>query len=126
MESNSSQQNKTFLVVGAGLPRTGTLSLREALAILLEGPCYHMMSVFMSMPQDPDVDFWNALSDGGTSHHQDWREFFNQRGFRAGVDYPVSKFYKYRALIHFWPPLTAKTSSIATLFCHGPKLNIYI
>ena len=104
----SSQQNETFVVVGAGLPRTGTSSLREALAILLEGPCYHMMSVFMSKPQDPDVNFWNALSDGGTSHPQDWREFFDQRGFRAGVDYPVSKFYKYCALIHFWPPLTAK------------------
>ena len=102
---DSSQQNGTFVVAGAGLPRTGTSSLREALTILLEGPCYHMMSVFMSKPQDPDVNFWNALSDG-TSHPQDWREFLDQRGFRAGVDYPVSKFYKYCALIHFWPPLT--------------------
>lgn len=28
-------------VVGAGLPRTGTLSLRAALELLLGGPCYH-------------------------------------------------------------------------------------
>ena len=113
---HSSRQNEIFVVVGAGLPRTGTSSLREALAILLEGPCYHMMSVFMSRAQDPDVEFWNALSDGGTSHPQDWREFFNQRGFRAGVDYPVSKFYKYRALIHFWPPLDGKNIKHSNTF----------
>ena len=28
-------------MVGAGLPRTGTLSLRAALELLLGGPCYH-------------------------------------------------------------------------------------
>jgi hypothetical protein len=35
-----------FLVIGAGLPRTGTSSLSVALAQLLNGACYHMVSVF--------------------------------------------------------------------------------
>lgn len=30
-------------VIGAGLGRTGTTSLREALSVLLDGPCFHML-----------------------------------------------------------------------------------
>ena len=37
-----------FVVIGAGLPRTGTLSLQAALSILLDGPCYHMFA-FMNI-----------------------------------------------------------------------------
>ena len=33
-------------VVGAGLGRTGTVSLKLALEKLLDAPCYHMMEVF--------------------------------------------------------------------------------
>jgi len=32
-----------FAVIGAGLPRTATMSLRAALCHLLDGPCYHMI-----------------------------------------------------------------------------------
>jgi hypothetical protein len=35
--------NEKFIVLGAGLPRTGTLSLRTALEHLLGAPCYHML-----------------------------------------------------------------------------------
>ena len=35
----------TLRVVGAGLGRTGTTSLKEALGLLLGGPCYHMLEV---------------------------------------------------------------------------------
>ena len=35
-----------FRVIGAGMPRTGTLSLRTALIRLLDGPCYQMEEVF--------------------------------------------------------------------------------
>ena len=34
-----------FVVLGAGLPRTGTLSLRTALEQVLEGRVYHMAEV---------------------------------------------------------------------------------
>jgi hypothetical protein len=34
-----------FVVIGAGLPRTGTMSLRGALGILLDGACHHMFNV---------------------------------------------------------------------------------
>ena len=35
-----------YVVIGAGLPRTGTLSTRHALSYLLDGPIYHMEEVF--------------------------------------------------------------------------------
>jgi hypothetical protein len=34
-----------FLVIGAGLGRTGTASLQLALQTSLSGPCYHMVEV---------------------------------------------------------------------------------
>ena len=45
-------------MLGAGLPRTGTKSLRVALTELLGGPCYHMFSVFESN-DDSDFEFWS-------------------------------------------------------------------
>ncbi len=40
----------------------GTSSTRDALAIILDGNCYHMSSVFMG--EDKDWDFWErALVD---------------------------------------------------------------
>ena len=82
-----------FVVIGAGLPRTGTSSLREALGLILNGACYHMASVFQSKASDPDVSFWNkALTKN--PRKIEWVNFFEGRGYRAGVDYPASKFYK--------------------------------
>jgi len=82
-----------FVVIGAGLPRTGTSSLRVALGLLLKGACYHMKSISNSKASDPDVPFWNrVLSTKPTK--EEWLNFFQRRGYRAGVDYPVAKFYK--------------------------------
>jgi hypothetical protein len=36
----------TLRLIGAGLPRTGTSSLREALKHLLGAPVYHMSEAF--------------------------------------------------------------------------------
>ena len=40
-------------IIGAGLGRTGTTSLKLALQDLLGGPCYHMLEV-RERPEDPD------------------------------------------------------------------------
>ena len=34
-----------FILIGAGLPRTGTKSTQAALSLLLPGKCHHMSSV---------------------------------------------------------------------------------
>jgi hypothetical protein len=68
-------------VVGAGLGRTGTASLKEALERLLGGPCYHMIEVF-GRPEH--VPLWTAAFEGDLP---DWDAMFD--GFAAGVDWPI-------------------------------------
>lgn len=77
-------------VVGAGMPRTGTTSLKAALEQLLGGRCYHMMEVF-ARPED--VPVWHAAVRGDPP---DWQQFFD--GWTAAIDWPASA---------FWPELVA-------------------
>jgi hypothetical protein len=77
-------------VVGAGLGRTGTTSLKVALERLLGGPCYHMFEVFQ---RPAHVEAWNRAGQGDLP---DWDELYD--GFVATVDWPAAS---------FWPELTA-------------------
>lgn len=74
----------TLQVVGAGLGRTGTHSLKLALEHLLGKPCYHMAAV---MDRDEDVPVWQAAFEGDPP---DWRAFFD--GWGAVVDWPAAAF----------------------------------
>ena len=67
-------------VIGAGLGRTGTNSLKIALERLLGGPCYHMFELFQR-PQD--VVTWQAAVDGESV---DWQVFLGD--WVAIVDWP--------------------------------------
>ena len=51
-------------VIGAGLGRTGTMSLKLALEELGLGPCHHMHEVFQNAPRQ--VPLWNAALEGKT------------------------------------------------------------
>lgn len=73
-------------VIGAGLGRTGTLSLKLALEQLGFGPCYHMAEVF-KLPDAPAQ--WSAAADG---RPVDWEVVFN--GYRSTVDWPSARFYR--------------------------------
>lgn len=72
-------------VVGAGLGRTGTMSLKLALDQLGLGPCYHMIEVFQN-PAAPG--WWEAAADGAP----DWPRIFE--GYRSTVDWPSATFYR--------------------------------
>ncbi len=76
-------------VVGAGLGRTGTNSLKVALERLLGRPCYHMMEVFKHPEHIP---IWHAAARGQLP---DWQSLFAD--FGAAVDWPAAA---------FWPELT--------------------
>jgi len=79
-------------LIGAGLGRTGTLSLKLALESLGVGPCYHMAEVLM----DPSRGHsWVRAADG----QPDWNSIF--KGFAATVDYPGCTFW--RDLVQFYP-----------------------
>ena len=72
-------------VIGAGLPRTGTLSQKVALEMLGLAPCYHMVNVLGDLDQ---AELWRRAVDG----EQPWQEIFG--GFQSTVDWPGSYFYK--------------------------------
>jgi Sulfotransferase domain len=72
-------------VVGAGLGRTGTHSLKIALERLLGAPCYHMAEVFK---RPADVAIWRAAANGELP---DWHKLFD--GFAATVDWPSAGFW---------------------------------
>ena len=81
----------TISVIGAGLGRTGTKSLKLALEALGLGPCYHMEEVFKS-PAAPG--YWEAVADG----QPDWETTF--KGYGATVDWPSATFYKQLADVY--------------------------
>ncbi len=74
-------------VVGAGLPRTGTSSLKEALEHLLDGPCYHMREI-PNHPYNLGVGWQTALA----GEYPDWEELL--AGYVATVDWPASMFWR--------------------------------
>ena len=73
-------------VVGAGLGRTGTHSLKLGLEQLLGGPCYHMIELF---PRPQHLPLWHRAING---QEIDWDELF--RGFVATVDWPGAAVWK--------------------------------
>ncbi len=72
-------------VIGAGLPRTGTLTQKVALELLRFEPCYHWVNVIADLDQ---VGVWNRALDG----EQPWDEVFG--GFQATVDWPGGYFWR--------------------------------
>jgi hypothetical protein len=73
-------------LVGAGLGRTGTHSLKLALERLLDAPCYHMIEVF---GRPDDIPVWHAAVQG---QMPDWSVFLADYG--AAVDWPVAAFWR--------------------------------
>jgi len=76
----------TLKVIGAGLGRTGTMSLKMALERLLGEPCYHMAEV-ISRPEH--VAIWDAALQGQLP---DWSRVFD--GYGAAVDWPAVTFWE--------------------------------
>src|SRR5215813_5416649 len=68
-------------VIGAGLPRTATLTQKIALEMLGYGPCYHMVNVLSDLTLAPR---WAAAFDGSA----DWDAIF--AGHESTVDWPGS------------------------------------
>lgn len=80
----------TLRVIGAGLGRTGTTSLKVALELLLGDRCYHMLEV---REHSDHADQWGAAYRGTMP---DWDALFE--GYSASVDWPAAP---------FWPQLAA-------------------
>ncbi|MFD1541881.1 sulfotransferase family protein [Nonomuraea guangzhouensis] len=79
-------------VIGAGLPRTGTRSMKAALERLGFGPCYHMAEI----GSNPDhVDRWLPAASGLPL---DWDSVLD--GYRSTQDWPASFFWREQAELY--------------------------
>lgn len=77
----------TLRLIGAGLGRTGTHSLKLALERLLGAPCYHMSEVVTNHREH--MDLWRRAALGDMP---DWNRLF--AGYAAAVDMPASQFWR--------------------------------
>jgi len=75
----------TLKVIGSGLGRTGTKSLKTALELLGFAPCHHMIEVFM---HPESVPLWVEAGKG----RADWNAIY--AGYAATVDYPGAGFWR--------------------------------
>jgi len=72
-------------VIGAGVGRTGTFSLKLALEQLGCGPCHHMEEVLKN--QSRQVPLWTAAVQG----QPNWQSTFE--GYVSAVDWPTAAFW---------------------------------
>ena len=78
-------------VIGAGLPRTGTLTQKLALEKLGLGPCYHWVNLISDLNA---VEQWHRALDGEDM----FGEIF--AGYNSTVDWPGGFFYRELAERH--------------------------
>lgn len=113
----------TVKVIGVGVGRTGTLSLKAALEQLGFGPCFHGRHVL----DHPDrLPMWEAAAMGKVV---DWQAIFD--GYPSSVDWPGAAFW--RQLITTFPDAkviltvrdaegwyTSVSNTIFRMFGYGP------
>lgn len=76
----------TLQVIGCGVGRTGTFSLKLALNQLGLGPCHHMEAVVQNKSEQ--VPLWTGALEGKAA----WPAIYN--GFSSAVDWPTAGFYR--------------------------------
>jgi hypothetical protein len=71
-------------VIGFGVGRTGTFSMKLALEALGFGPCHHMEEVDAKSPHQ--ISLWASAAEGKVN----WQEAY--AGFQSAVDWPTAAF----------------------------------
>ncbi|KAH8874606.1 Cell wall integrity and stress response component 1 precursor [Schistosoma japonicum] len=99
-----SDNSTSLLVIGAGLSRTGTISMKRALEILLGKPCYHMIDIVMRKHEDIGkwlqlIDEVNKTSRNEVIIHDILSEILT--GYASVTDIPTCGFY--RELMNVYP-----------------------
>ena len=79
-------------VIGFGVGRTGTFSVKLALEDLGFGPCHHMELVDARSPEQ--IAVWVSAADGKV----DWKKAY--AGFHSAVDWPTAAFCRELAAAH--------------------------
>ncbi|HSM41764.1 MAG TPA: sulfotransferase, partial [Afifellaceae bacterium] len=79
-------------VIGAGVGRTGTYSLKLAINQLGLGPCHHMEEVLHNMAVQ--VPLWAAAAEG----RPDWATIYE--GYESAVDWPTARFFRELSIVY--------------------------
>ena len=108
----------TIHLVGAGLGRTGTMSLKLALERLLGGTCHHMMEVF---GHPDEVPVWHAAMRG---EPVDYPELL--AGYTAIVDYPGAAVWRELAAAFPDAPVLLSTRSSAEAWWESASNTILV
>ena len=107
-------------VIGAGMGRTGTMSLKLALEQLGFIGCYHMVEL---LKHPEDVPYWERANRG---EPVDWDALFT--GYRATVDYPgythyqtlMQRYPKAKVILSVREPEAWYESALATIYRAEP------
>ena len=91
---DKSISNGGIILIGCGLPRSGTLTTKTALDILLPGKCHHIVTAFNHQTQ------WQRII-AGKADDQEFQNYFIRNNFTAGVDSPVC--FEYKRLMKIFP-----------------------
>jgi hypothetical protein len=79
-------------IIGTGVGRTGTYSLRSAINQLGLGPCHHMEEVMHHMPVQ--LPLWQAAVKGSPN----WAAIYE--GYQSTVDWPTAGFFRELSKTH--------------------------
>jgi len=104
-------------VIGAGVGRTGTLSLKSALETLLGAPCYHMAEL-IAHPEH--IEVWHAA---GTGADVDWGALL--AGYAATSDFPACLFWRELLELHPDAVVLLSTRSDAELWWESASHTIF-
>ena len=108
----------TIQLVGAGLGRTGTMSLKLALERLLGGTCHHMVEVF---GHPDEVPVWHAAMLG---EPVDFPQLL--AGYTAIVDYPGAAVWRELAAAFPDAPVLLSTRSSAEAWWESASNTILV
>ena len=75
----------TLKIIGTGLARTGTMSLKDALEVLTGEPCYHMIELLLNPERLP---LWEEAEE---KQQTDWDSLF--MGYSSALGLPTTNYY---------------------------------
>ncbi|VDP42405.1 unnamed protein product [Schistosoma margrebowiei] len=92
----------SLLVIGAGLPRTGTMSMKKALETIFSQPCYHGFEIMTGRQRD--IPKWQMLVDEVRRTHREEKihRYLSEilDCYVAVTDVPSCAFYRELMNIH--------------------------
>ncbi|CAH8639027.1 unnamed protein product [Schistosoma guineensis] len=96
-----SQLDFGLQVIGAGLMRSGTTSLKFALEYLYKKQCYHMRELVLNI-REPHIKLWLWVIKQDREKKEIPKQFWSYiyNDFVAAVDYPTAGFYKHLSKIY--------------------------